>query len=120
MWDINPDWSADGLKIVFMNLAPGTGGFNVWTMNADGTNQTQVTVGGHVSAPTWSPDGTQIAFQRDRSVGALPFTNLWVMNADGSNERRLDTAGDQVSRPAWSPDGSRIAYTNRSLIGEGT
>jgi TolB protein len=61
--------------------------------------------------PTWSPDGTRIAF---KSNG-----NIYVMNADGSAQKRLTRApstgrGDEY--PAWSPDGSRIAFA-RSRVG---
>ncbi|RMF03744.1 MAG: hypothetical protein D6768_05125, partial [Chloroflexi bacterium] len=37
------------------------------------------------AAPTWSPDGMQIAFLTDR---AGPW-EIWVMNADGSNPHPL-------------------------------
>jgi hypothetical protein len=39
------------------------------------------------AAPTWSPDGSQIAYITDRNG----FYELWVMNADGSNQHPLVT-----------------------------
>jgi Tol biopolymer transport system component len=41
------------------------------------------------TAPTWSPDGSQIAFLTDRTGN----WEIWVMNADGSNQRPLFPAG---------------------------
>jgi TolB protein len=77
----------------------------VWTINADGTDLTRLT---HSPAfefdPSWSADGTQIAYRSDRG----DESEIWVMNADGTGQRRL-TAG---LSPAWSPDGSSIAYAS--------
>jgi hypothetical protein len=58
--------------------------------------------------PSWSPDGTRIAF-------ATYFRNnhweIWVMNADGSGQHRIATDG---LSPAWSPDGRKIAFTREA------
>lgn len=61
------------------------------------------------SWPTWSPDGSRIAFHSDRRGAA----EIYVMRADGSGQRRITAfgAGYQAMQPAWSPDGSRIAFT---------
>ncbi|HET6316694.1 MAG TPA: DPP IV N-terminal domain-containing protein [Chloroflexota bacterium] len=62
--------------------------------------------------PTWSPDGSQIAFVSDR---ATTFPVLWLMDAaDGSGRHQLATPGliqDAVDSLAWSPDGSELAAT---------
>lgn len=70
-------------------------------MNADGSGRTRLTEGplrAHV--PTWSPDGSRIAF-----AGIEP-SGIHVMNADGSDQIRLTTDG---FLPDWSPDGTKIA-----------
>ncbi|HEX6332919.1 MAG TPA: hypothetical protein VFZ78_01765, partial [Flavisolibacter sp.] len=58
--------------------------------------------------PTWSPDGSKIAFQSN--LGAPALTDVFVMNADGSGIQRLTTANAFDQMPAWSPDGTRIAF----------
>ena len=62
--------------------------------------------------PTFSPDGTQIAFCSARS-GDMP--RIWVARADGSDPRQLtgDMEGGQYS-PSWSPDGRTVAFQSIS------
>jgi TolB protein len=80
---------------------------DVWTIDADGTDLTRLTHSPRPEFdPSWSPDGTQLAFRSERSGEP----EIWVMNADGTGQRRL-TAG--IS-PAWSPDGSLIAFSGRA------
>src|SRR5579872_5212304 len=76
-------------------------------MRADGShvrNLTQTLA--QDGEPSWSPDGTRIAFVSARDGNVQVF----VMNADGGNVRRVshDSWSDMAS--VWSPDGSRIAF----------
>jgi Tol biopolymer transport system component len=61
---------------------------------------------GEILNPTWSPDGTSIAF----SALAGGVTDLFVYDLDTDSLRRLtdDVYGD--IHPAWSPDGRSIAF----------
>ena len=60
------------------------------------------------TAPTWSPNGRQIAFESDRT--GVP--QIYVMDAEGASVRQLSRGGEAHS-PAWSPLGDRIAYVER-------
>lgn len=59
-------------------------------------------------SPSFSPDGTQIVFQRN--VGGA--SNIFAMNTDGTNLRQLTSTG-QDAFPAWSPIGTKIAFASR-------
>ena len=57
--------------------------------------------------PTWSPDGTRIAFMSKRGGGDW---QIHVMNADGSDKRMVTDGKGLAKLPVWSPDGASIAY----------
>jgi Tol biopolymer transport system component len=47
--------------------------------------------------PTWSPDGSQVAFVSDRSG----MSEIWAINVDGANLRQLTNAAQYVRFPYW-------------------
>ena len=70
-------------------------------MNANGTGQTRLTDNyDHDVHPSWSPDGSKIAYELDRDVGKH---DIIVMNADGTGRTRLTTSDADDYAPAWSP-----------------
>lgn len=72
----------------------------------------RITSGSFDTAPSFSPDGTKIAFWR-RSGPGLP-ASLWVMNSDGSNQHNItgqaDLSGNESVRAVWSPDSAMLAF----------
>jgi Tol biopolymer transport system component len=83
---------------------------DIYVMDADGSNVVRRTAGPHHAQPSWSPDGKQIAFERNG--------NLFVMSADDEGtEPRLVTGGggSRHGAPAWSPDGSKLAYAREDI-----
>jgi Tol biopolymer transport system component len=107
--DRYPAYSPDGTKIVFLSAR--TGQPQVWLMNADGSNQTQLTFDPVMKdqVPDWSPDGSQIAFVT-RLDPSVPGGDLWLMDADGGNQRNITGGPEPEYGASWSPDGTAIAY----------
>ncbi len=82
--ETKPVWSADGRKIAFSAYAETS--YEIQVMNADGTNLTNLTHSpGDDFDPTWSPDGSHIAFvTQDTLLDGSLWRAVYIMNADGS------------------------------------
>lgn len=85
---------------------------SIFVMDADGGNVTRLTSaepGQGDSNPTWSPDGSLIAYQSERADQSV----LMVVRPDGTGSRMLTEAADGgASDPSWSPDGSRLLFSS--------
>jgi TolB protein len=104
-----PAWSPDGRQIAFEHFnGPNVTNYDIYVMDADGTNIRQLTDNPRVDAtPSWSPDGKKIAFESARAVnGVLQGTQIYVMNADGTDQRPL-TNPTTDGRPNMSPSWGR-------------
>lgn len=80
---------------------------HIWIMNADGTNQRQLTGGeGTNWQPRLSPDQKYIFFASNRTGSA----QIWRMNIDGSNQTQI-SEGKDGNRPIFvSADGKTIYF----------
>jgi Tol biopolymer transport system component/streptogramin lyase len=104
-WDMAPNWSADGKRIVFYRYLADR--YVIVVMNADGTGQTQLTNNkAQDTFPIWSPDGRQIAFTSNRDGNE----EVYLMNADGSGQTNLSNSPATDLGPTWSPDGKRLTF----------
>jgi Tol biopolymer transport system component len=82
---------------------------DIWVVDATGGNAQRLTRNSaDEGTPSWSPDGTEIAFTRTRGTDNV----IAVMVPDGTHVRTLPTGPGDDEDPDWSPDGTRIAYTH--------
>ncbi len=79
-------------------------------INADGTGEQSITNNQAFDEwPTWSPDGSKLAFSR-QDAGNFN-SDIFVMNADGTGVTRLTTSPLDDIIPGWSPDATRLTFT---------
>ncbi len=95
-----PELSPNGEWIIFTNNGDG-----LWLMRPDGKNPRPLTDRDDID-PTWSPDGSMIAFASSRN-GAR---QLFVMDADGTGIRQVTDLDNMGGRSTFSPDGTRLAF----------
>src|SRR4051812_39457667 len=114
-----PSWGTNG-RIAFVRNG------DIWTMNTDGSGQTQVTSGpADDTEPNWSPDGQKLVFATNRDELGRDCGPHWrcdyeiySMNANGTGLTRLTTRpGQQDIAPVFSPDGRKIAWNGDGVYG---
>jgi TolB protein len=82
--------------------------YDIWAMNADGTNQRAITTNaGVLGRAAVSPDGGSIAYAR--LVSGM-ISGIVVRNLSSGMERTVSMEND--SEPSWSHDGSQLAITS--------
>ncbi len=99
---LDPSWSPVEDKIAYNSNN------QIYTMNSNGEEITQLTTEYGSMVPAWSPDGTKIIYtyqEGDRKP------SIWTMNSDGTEKTPLTTSADgECSLPSFSYDGSKIIY----------
>jgi len=117
----DPMISPDGRAVTYWaaETAGRPNGGSIYTLAMDGSSPpVQLTdrKAGSDADPTWSPDGTMIAFRR--RVSADNF-DVYLMRADGSGVRPVATGPAVEEKPSWSPDGRQMMIiSNRDASGE--
>jgi TolB protein len=123
-------FSPDGKKIVYRSWHPSGDSLaayqallaqrlvrpnkmEIWTMNADGSDQRQITkLGGANFAPFFTPDGKRIIFSSNHKQPRSGNFDLFLVNLDGSGLEQVTTEGTFDGFPMFSPDGKYLIWAS--------
>jgi Tol biopolymer transport system component len=99
------DWSPDGTKIVFEASRDFSSHGEIFTIDADGHQLTNLTdnerSGGGSSDPVWSADGTKILFLSEHYFSGESGIGLATMNPDGTDRHFISSNPEEMHQPDW-------------------
>ncbi|HMF86714.1 MAG TPA: hypothetical protein VK575_01450 [Gemmatimonadaceae bacterium] len=131
-YDGGPWWSPDGKQIVYRANHPATPAemkaytdllaqrlvrpnkMDLWLMDADGSNQRQITHLGAASfGPSWTAGGKRIIFSSNHHTEPrLGNFDLFLVNTDGTGLEQVTTASTFDGFPMFSHDGKRVVWAS--------
>ena len=110
---IHPTWSPDSTKVIYCSnddlKPPKKNESEIYSLDIKTRELKTLIEGGTNTYPSWSPDGSKIAFRR--MLGEMN-SEVFVANSDGTNVRNLTNHPAFDGWPAWSPDGTQIAFSS--------
>jgi len=136
-YDGGPFWSHDGKKIVYRAWHPTDTALTtygdlikqrlvrpnrmeIWVMNADGSNQKQITnLGGANFAPFFTPDDRRIIFSSNYKSPRSRNFELYLINPDGSGLEQVTDDPEFDGFPMFSPDGKKLVWASGRVVKEG-
>ena len=124
--EIDPAYSRDGRSLAFIRRSGASGtdrtsmilvilDLETGALRVLGATQAYFP-GEEIRHPSWSPDGSAIAYNRVTWSDAGPTaSSLEVIDADGQNRRAITPAPAMAGDAAWSADGAVVLYSTRPL-----
>jgi TolB protein len=111
-----PRWSPDGTKIMFLRSATDESNSDIYTIDVEGNNLTQITDTPEIGEfhEGWSSDGSQICYIQ---VVDGAFQVAIVSAKGGKGRVVVNKKGYQAFYPNWSPDGKSITFTRDIMEG---
>ena len=107
VWVADPQISPDGKQVAFVRVSVNKKkeGYDtaIWLAPADGSEPPRAFSSGQDTNPRWSPDGSQLAFNRSVEKDGKPQPGqLWLISIRGGEARALTDLPKGAGAAAWS------------------
>ncbi len=109
--NIHPYWSPKGDKIFFNSTRDNANAFEIYVMNADGSNIKRISHSADdETCARLSPSGTQLVYLKNNEHG---LDDVFVMDLKDSTEQNITNTPTTDGWPCWFPEGNKILYSAR-------
>ncbi|MDP1836222.1 MAG: Tol-Pal system protein TolB [Chlamydiales bacterium] len=108
----SPSFSPNGTQLAFVSNKAGQPQIYVMNIPDPGARLSELkpvvisTRARNGSAPSWSPDGTKIAF----TALTQGLRQIWVYDFDTRQEYQITTGPSHKENPSWAPDSLHLVY----------
>jgi TolB protein len=128
--DVSPVWNRKTNGQIAFASDRATNLPQIYTMEADGTNQQRMTDQGYAVSPSWSPNGQFLVFAwvRHYGPGEPGARDIYLMDIASKQWVQLTHDGGKNDSPSWAPDGRHIVFQSSrsgkdeiwSMLADGT
>jgi len=116
-WEGTPALSPDGQTVAFTWTDRLGRQSEIYRKGPNDTEPVKLTNSeseGNIGYLAWSPDGSRLAFKRQRGMGGAIYS---IASAGGDEQKMVDLEmANRTSSIDWSPDGAELAFSDASLI----
>lgn len=132
------DWTAQGNRILVQTVGISVYDAEIYLMNADGSNRTQLigNLPGRLDSPSFSVDGRRVLYTRDvdgfdDATGRQLNAHVFTQNVDGTGTLDVSAGpggttgagkptGFNDVVPRYAPDGSKIIFVQVNNVNRST
>jgi TolB protein len=105
-YNSSPKWAPRSERIAFAAQRIGSGNFDLYYIDSDGTNLSRLTKGGldgkmrvNSENPTWAPTGRHLAYSSNRTGQYA----IYVSTLDGNFVKQISPPDKECTLPSWGP-----------------